>query len=102
MSREHVKAFYERLGKDEAFKAQIESAESKQECSQIVRKAGYIFTQEEFEKYTSQLLESNSYSSEELKEKELESAVGGINALFEHKDIKPMPMYGLPPDLIDF
>lgn len=102
MSREHVKAFYKKLAKDEAFKAQIEGVRSKQECSQIIREAGFNFTQEEFEEYTSQLLESNSYSSEELKEKELEFAVGGINALFEHKDIKPMPMYGLPPDLIDF
>ena len=76
MSKEHVKAFYERLAKDEAFKAQIESTGSKQECSQIVRKAGYIFTQEEFEEFTAQLLDSSAAedSSNELSKKTLRSS----------------------------
>ena len=38
--------FYERLAIDEAFRVQINSAQSKQECSQIVRETGYDFTQE--------------------------------------------------------
>lgn len=80
MSREHVQAFYERLGKDKAFKAQIERAESKQECSQIVREAGYDFTQEEFEEFTAQLLNSSAAEDnyEESTEKTLEAVFGGI------------------------
>lgn len=80
MSKEHVKAFYERLAKDKAFKAQIEAAESKQECSRIVKEAGYDFTQEEFEEFTAQLLNSDAAESysDELSEKTLEAVLGGI------------------------
>ena len=81
MSKEHVKAFYERLAKDEVFKAQIEGAESQQKCSQIVREAGYDFTQEEFEEFTAQLLDSSAVedNGNELSEKTLEAVLGGIN-----------------------
>ena len=80
MSKKDVKAFYERLGKDETFKAHIEGAESKQKYSQIIREAGYDFTQEEFEEFTAQLLNSNAAedSSDELNEKTLEAVLGGI------------------------
>ncbi|VEP18561.1 conserved hypothetical protein [Hyella patelloides LEGE 07179] len=79
MSQEHVKAFYKRLGQDEVFKAQIEGAESPQECSQIIREAGYDFTQEEFEVFTAQLLDSSDAKNnfEELSEKALEAVFGG-------------------------
>lgn len=40
MSLENVKAFYERLASDEAFRAQIQGVKSKTEGSQIVRSAG--------------------------------------------------------------
>ncbi|VEP18559.1 Nitrogen fixation protein [Hyella patelloides LEGE 07179] len=97
MSQEHVKAFYERLAQDEIFKAQIEKAKTKQECSQIVREAGYIFTQEEFEAFTAQLLDSSAeLNSEQLGEAELEAAVGGF--LLE-KVIDLVQAYGLPPGL---
>ena len=101
MSKEHVKAFYERLAKDKAFKARIEAVESKQECSQIVRKAGFDFTQEEFEEFTAQLLNSDANNSEELGDIELEAAIGG-SAFFQDPKNTSVPMYGLPPDLIDF
>ncbi|MDJ0744333.1 MAG: Nif11-like leader peptide family natural product precursor [Xenococcaceae cyanobacterium MO_167.B27] len=93
MSIEHVKGFYQRLAKDETFKAQIQGSESKSECSQIVREAGYDFTQEEFEEFTAQLLDSSA----ELDETELEAAVGGIDTLLPNKKIMPVPLYGLPP-----
>jgi predicted ribosomally synthesized peptide with nif11-like leader len=45
MSLENVKAFYERLATDEAFSVQIQALKSKNECRQIVKSAGYDFTQ---------------------------------------------------------
>ena len=80
MSREHVEAFYERMAEDKAFKARIEGVKSKQECSQITKEAGYDFTQEEFEEFTAQLLNSDAAESysDELTEKMLEAVLGGI------------------------
>ena len=45
MSLENVKAFYERLATDEVFSSQIQGVKNKDECSQIVKGAGYDFTQ---------------------------------------------------------
>lgn len=61
------------------FRAQIQSVSSKAECSQLVKSAGYNFTQEEFEEYTARLLESSATEGElrELDEKELEAVFGG-------------------------
>ncbi|MEN9566807.1 MAG: hypothetical protein RLZZ69_2003, partial [Cyanobacteriota bacterium] len=66
MSLENVKAFYQRLADDETFRHQIQNVNSKEECSQIVRAAGYEFTQQEYENYTIQLLETDG-NAEELK-----------------------------------
>ncbi len=111
MSRENVKAFYARLAIDEAFRAQIQSANSKAECSQIVRAAGYDFTQSEYEEYTVQLLESGTTDGElkELNEKELEAVFGGASSLISGRQMQPLYgvvqpdyqlMYGVvqPPD----
>jgi predicted ribosomally synthesized peptide with nif11-like leader len=83
MSLENVKAFYQRLASDELFRTQIQSVNSKAECSQIVKGAGYDFTQEEYEEYTAQLLESGATDGElrELDEKELEAVFGGAFSL---------------------
>jgi predicted ribosomally synthesized peptide with nif11-like leader len=80
MSLDNVKSFYARLTSDEAFRSQIQNVNSKDECSQIVREAGYEFTQEELEEYTSQLLESTSDGGEirDLNQKELEAVFGGL------------------------
>lgn len=69
MSLEHVKSFCQRLSTDESFRTQINGAKNKLECNQFVKAAGYDFTQEEFEQYTAELLES------QLDEKELNSFV---------------------------
>lgn len=95
MTIENVQAFYKRLANDEVFRIKIETAGSKQKCSQIVREAGYDFTQKEFEEFTAQLLDSNAEDHRELGEIELEAAVGGTNAFFTN----PAQPYGLPPDL---
>ncbi len=95
MCLENVRAFYERLANDEAFRTQMQAVESKDECNQVVKNAGFDFTQEEFEEYTTQLLESNAAEGElkdlgllesnaaegelkDLGEKELEAVFGGI------------------------
>ncbi|MGM3308755.1 Nif11-like leader peptide family natural product precursor [Anabaena sp. WFMT] len=92
MSLEHVKAFYENLAADEAFRTQIEGVENKEECSQIVKAAGYDFTQEEYEEYTYQLLESANSEGEiqDLGEKELAAVFGGIIGR-----PKIQPLYGV-------
>ena len=92
MSLEHVKGFYEKLANDEAFRNQIQGVNSKEECSQIVKAAGYDFTLEEYEEYTAQLLESAAGEGElkDLSEKELAAVFGGFIG-------KPrfQPLYGV-------
>ncbi|MBN3962308.1 Nif11-like leader peptide family natural product precursor [Nostoc sp. NMS8] len=92
MSLEHVKSFYEKLANDEAFRNQIQGVNSKEECSQIVKAAGYDFTLEEYEEYTTQLLESANGEGElkDLSEKELAAVFGGLTG-------KPriQPLYGV-------
>jgi predicted ribosomally synthesized peptide with nif11-like leader len=80
MSLDHVKAFYEKLVNDETFRTQVQSVETKDQCSQIVKAAGYDFTTEEFEEYTSRLLEVATSEGElkDLNEKELAAVFGGI------------------------
>jgi predicted ribosomally synthesized peptide with nif11-like leader len=81
MSIENVKAFYARLANDEAFRTQIQDVSNKDECSQIVKAAGYDFTSQELEEYTAYLLELGTNESEfrDLNEKELEAVFGGGN-----------------------
>ena len=96
MSLESVKAFYENLATDEALRTQIQGVQSKEECSQIVKNAGYDFTREEFEEYTAELLESTATNSEltDLDEKELASIVGGATS--KYLGGWPIqPMYGV-------
>ncbi|MCU0536124.1 MAG: Nif11-like leader peptide family natural product precursor [Hydrococcus sp. Prado102] len=109
MSLENVKAFYQKLAKDEAFRSQIQGAKNKEECSQIVKTAGFNFTQQEYEEYTTQLLESDPNDSElkDLSEKELEAVFGGTTTIIGSKWLNPDPqhfymMYGVvtPPEVI--
>ncbi|MCW5314575.1 Nif11-like leader peptide family natural product precursor [Nostoc sp. KVJ3] len=92
MSLEHVKAFYVKLANDEAFSTQIQAVNSKEECSQIVKAAGYDFTLEEYEEYTTQLLESAEGEGElkDLSEKELAAVFGGLTG-----KPKIQPLYGV-------
>jgi predicted ribosomally synthesized peptide with nif11-like leader len=92
MSLEHVKGFYAKLANDEAFRNQIQGVNSKEECSQIVKAAGYDFTLEEYEEYTAQLLESAEGEGElkDLSEKELAAVFGGLTGWG-----RIQPMYGV-------
>lgn len=95
MSLENVKSFYEYLADNEAFRDQIKAAENKEECSRIVKAAGFDFTLEEYEEYTYQLLESANSEDEiqDLSEKELAAVFGGITGKAEHLQVQLM--YGV-------
>ncbi|MGF2039819.1 MAG: Nif11-like leader peptide family natural product precursor [Nostoc sp. CmiVER01] len=97
MSIENVQAFYAKLANDEAFRAQIQGVKSKEECSQRVKAAGYDFTQNEFEEYTAQLLESTAGDDElkDLNEEELEAVFGGAASITAKHNIVARPLYGV-------
>ncbi|MEH1838994.1 MAG: Nif11-like leader peptide family natural product precursor [Nostoc sp.] len=97
MSLENVQAFYAKLANDEAFRTQIQGVKSKEECSQKVKAAGYNFTQDEFEEYTTQLLESTAGDDElkDLNEEELEAVFGGASSITGKPIIRPLPLYGV-------
>lgn len=97
MTIENVKAFYERLAVDEAFRVQINSAQSKKKCSQIALADGYDFTQKEFEEFTEKLLGSVAadHTLDELTERELEVAVGGAaSSILGFKYLSSQQKYG--------
>lgn len=96
MSLENVRAFYERLASDEVFRAQIQGVESKDAGREILKNAGFDFSQEEFEEYTEQFL-ATSTSDDDLKdlnEKELEAVFGGAIAVIFPGGL-PILMYGV-------
>jgi predicted ribosomally synthesized peptide with nif11-like leader len=95
MSLENVKAFYKRLTSDKAFRTQIELAANKSKCSQIVSAAGYNFTQEEFEEFTSELIEADVSNNQfqELNEQELEAVMGGVTSVLGSWQ-RSQPKYG--------
>jgi predicted ribosomally synthesized peptide with nif11-like leader len=80
MSLKNVELFYERLLADKVFRQKIKSADSKEECSHIVKAAGYDFTQKELEEYTAKSIKGNASEHEiqSLKKRELETVAGGM------------------------
>jgi predicted ribosomally synthesized peptide with nif11-like leader len=101
MSLENVKLFYARLAIDEAFRIEVQSSKTKEECSQTVKDAGYDFTSQELEDYTAQMLNPSEDLSE-LDKAELESVIGGFRSLTEKfpGGYPPHQMYGVvwPPE----
>ncbi|MBE9238507.1 Nif11-like leader peptide family natural product precursor [Anabaena aphanizomenioides LEGE 00250] len=96
MSFENVRAFYERLANDEAFRAEIQAVESKEAGQEILTNSGYDFTPEEFEEYTANLLETNVSEDgfRDLDEKELDAVFGGVSFLLRYPRMVQM-MYGV-------
>jgi predicted ribosomally synthesized peptide with nif11-like leader len=92
MSLDNVKLFYERLSTDAVFNTKIQSAESKEACSKIVKAEGYDFTQQEFEEYTTQMLEEGS-ELRTVDERELQAVMGGIKKVIGWPI--PVPLYGV-------
>ncbi|QIR37098.1 Nif11-like leader peptide family natural product precursor [Tolypothrix sp. PCC 7910] len=96
MSLENVRAFYERLASDEAFRVQIQGVESKDVGRELLQNSGFDFTQSEFEEYTEQLL-AKSASNDDLKdlnEQELEAVFGGAIPVIFPGGL-PILMYGV-------
>ncbi len=95
MALEQVHAFYQKVASDESFRSRIQSVTSKEECSEIVKAAGFDFTSQEFEEYTARLLESDRPDEEiqDLSEEDLAAVAGGFIGGFRVR-----PMYGLPPN----
>lgn len=94
MSLENVRAFYERLATNKTFHAQIKSLKTKNECSQVVKNAGYDFSQEKFAEFTAQLLESTvaEDSFRDLNEKELSAVFGRLKSF---ASLQAVPPYGV-------
>ncbi|NCR76920.1 MAG: Nif11-like leader peptide family natural product precursor [Microcystis aeruginosa K13-06] len=95
MALEQVHAFYQKIASDESFRSRIQSVNSKEECSEIVKGAGFDFTPQEFEEYTARLLESDRPDEEikDLSEEDLAAVAGGFIG-----GVGSRPSYGLPPN----
>nr|AVH79580.1 Nif11-type precursor [Nostoc sp. PCC 9448] len=96
MSLDNVRAFYERLATDEAFRTQIQGLESKEAGLEILQNTGYIFTVEEFEEYTANILETDVAETglRDLDEKELEAVFGGVTSILKFPFL-PILLYGV-------
>jgi predicted ribosomally synthesized peptide with nif11-like leader len=97
MSLENVRAFYERLASDEAFRQEIQTVDSKDAGREILQNAGFDFTKEEFEDYTAQLLESES-ELQDIDAAELASVVGGLVGAYPRFFL----IYGAPSGLWNY
>ena len=75
MSRENAKACFERIIRDENFRNQLDRAVTPEARQQIIIKAGYQFTEEEWNDTIAPI--RNALSNEELNREELESVAGG-------------------------
>ncbi len=112
MSLENVQAFYERIADDKEFLAELQATETQEEGKKILEDAGYEFTSEELEEYTSQLLESTDGEDsvlEDLNEEQMAVVFGGLNSGIQPIygipswppkpwPPNPQPMYGIPVD----
>ena len=91
MSLENVQAFYERIAHDKEFLAELQATQTQEEGRKILVEAGYDFTTEELEEYTSQALESTDTEDnvlEDLNEEQLATVFGGFRPALQ-------PMYGV-------
>ncbi|NEO55517.1 MAG: Nif11-like leader peptide family natural product precursor [Okeania sp. SIO3B5] len=82
MSLENVQAFYERIADDKEFLAELQATETQEEGKKILEEAGYDFTSEELEEYTSQVLESSDVEDsvlEDLNEEQMAAVFGGLS-----------------------
>ena len=92
MSLENVQAFYERIADDREFLAELEASQTQEEGKKILAEAGYDFTTEELEEYTSQMLESTDTENnmfEELNEEQMTAVVGGFKKVISTESLQP-------------
>jgi predicted ribosomally synthesized peptide with nif11-like leader len=74
MSIESAKAFLEKIKNDEDFRNSVGEITTTEQRMEFVKKAGFDFTKEEIEKFTS-----------ELSDEELENVAGGMIEIIVHK-----------------
>jgi len=92
MSLENVQAFYERIADDREFLAELQASQTEEEGKKILAEAGYDFTTEELEEYTSQMLESTDAENnmfEELNEEQMTAVVGGFKKVISTESLQP-------------
>ena len=77
MSIENAQSFYVRVTTDEEFRTQLEQTETVEERQQIIRTAGFEFTNEEWETAKEQILAASSSNEGELSDTELTAISGG-------------------------
>ena len=99
MSLENVQAFYKRIADAQEFLAQLQATKTQEQGKKILAEAGYEFSTEELEEYTSQMLESTDGENnvlEEMNEEQLAAVVGGLSRIpIQPISIEPQPMYGI-------
>ena len=78
MSIENARSFYVRVTTDEEFRTQLEQTETTEERQQIIRTAGFEFTNEEWETAKEQILAASDSNEGELSDAELTSVSGGF------------------------
>ncbi len=84
MSLENVQAFYKRIADAQEFLAQLQATKTQEQGKKILAEAGYEFSTEELEEYTSQMLESTDGENnvlEEMNEEQLAAVVGGLSRI---------------------
>ena len=97
MSLENVQAFYERIADDREFLAELQASQTEEEGKKILAEAGYDFTTEELEEYTSQMLESTDSENnmfEELNEEQMAGVVAGLAKFIPIEPVVAQPKYG--------
>jgi predicted ribosomally synthesized peptide with nif11-like leader len=92
---ERLKEFLVRLVKDQSFRTELDNG-TVEECQQILKSAGYIFSKEEFETAALHVLESKERGElTELTQEELAGVLGGfIGGFIGVKYPISQPTYG--------
>ena len=94
MSIENARSFYVRVTTDEEFRTQLEQTATAEERQQIIRTAGFEFTNEEWETAKEQILAASNSNEGDLSDTELTAISGGLVPF----PFPPTPIYGKPID----
>ncbi|WP_404785940.1 Nif11-like leader peptide family natural product precursor [Altericista sp. CCNU0014] len=92
MSLENVKLFYARVAVDEAFRAQIQQLERREEGYQLAKAMGFDFTSQEFEDYTARVLEADV--KDELATIDAEELAGVVGGMLGDLTLQDVQIYG--------
>ncbi|MEM7592900.1 MAG: Nif11-like leader peptide family natural product precursor [Cyanobacteria bacterium P01_A01_bin.83] len=94
MSKESAKACFIKLQTDKDFENQLKQAQTRAEREEIIKNAGFDFTDEEWDAFAQESRDAlNSEEAQELSEEDLENVAGGGILL----DRGIMAAYGMSP-----